>query len=85
MIDQIAIWMFPAADFAAWRELVGSAEVTTHAEYVDLIAAVQADQERQGRRVVRKLFTVAEMKQELASRGWANTPDNRAAVTALRA
>lgn len=80
----ITLWEFPAADFADWQALVGSPEVASHADYMALLAAVQADQERQGREVVRVKMTVAEMRAGLESRGLENTPDNRAAVTALR-
>ena len=81
---KIFLWQFPEGDFAAWSELVGTPQVATHADYMTLISAVQADQERQGREVVRVKFTVAEMQAALAERGWANTADNRAAITALK-
>lgn len=84
MIDRICLWVFPVVDFASWCELVGTPQVASHAEYLTLLSAVQADQERQGRAVVRVEFTVAEMRAELEARGWANTPELRAAVTALR-
>lgn len=80
----ITLWEFPAADFDAWCELVGAPEVASHADYMALLAAVQADQERQGREVRRVRMTVAEMRAALAERGLPNTPDNRAAITALR-
>jgi hypothetical protein len=81
----ITLWEFPDADFADWLALVGKAEVASHADYMALLAAVQADLERQGREVVRVKMTVAEMRAGLAERGLENTPDNRAAITALRA
>lgn len=80
-----ALWQFPAADFDAWCELVDSPEVASHADYMALLAAIQADLERQGQTVRRVTMSVAEMRAELAARGLQNTPDNRAAVTALRA
>lgn len=80
----IALWEFPATDFDAWCQLVGTPEVASHADYMALLAAVQADLERQGREVHRVQMTVAEMRAELAARGLPNTPDNRAAITALR-
>jgi len=83
--EAIVLWEFPAADFAGWCDLVGEPEVATHAEYLALLAAVQADQERQGRRVLRARFPVARMRAELAARAWPNTPDHRAAVTGLLA
>ena len=80
----ITLWEFTATDFDAWCELVGSPEVASHAEYMALLAAVQADLERQGHEVVRVKMTVAEMRARLADRGLENTPDNRAAITALK-
>lgn len=81
---KIHLWQFPEADFAAWCELVGSPQVADYAGYLTMLAAIQADQERQGRDVVRAKFTVAEMRTELAARGLENAPDNRALVTAER-
>jgi hypothetical protein len=84
MQPQIAIWEFPARDFAAWQRLVGDSRCRSRAEYLTLLASVEADQERQGMHVVRARFTVAEMRAELAARGVANTPDNRATITAMK-
>ena len=78
----IKLWEFPAADFADWCALVGSPEVTSHADYMTLLAAVQADNERQGHEVLRVKMTVAEMRAALAANGLENTPDNRAAIVA---
>lgn len=78
----IALWLFPPNDFAAWCELVGEPEVRTYAEYLDLLAAVQADMERLGHDVRRVRMTVAEMIEELAAAGMDNTPGNRAAIVA---
>lgn len=82
---RIALWEFPVADFDSWCALVGTPEVASHADYMSLLAAVQADLERQGREVRRVQMTVAQMQAALKDRGLPNTPDNRAAVTALRA
>lgn len=81
---RLALWQFPETDFADWCELVGTPQVADYAGYLTLIAAVQADQERQGREVVRAKFTVAEMRATLSAEGLENTPDNRAAITALK-
>jgi hypothetical protein len=78
--DEIALWEFPADDFAAWRDLVGSPQVASHAEYMAMLAAVQADQERQGRAVRRVRMTVAAMRVALAEAGLENTPNHRAAI-----
>lgn len=83
-IDRICLWRFPEEDFAAWADLVGTPLVEDYAGYLTLLAAIQADQERQGREVVRVSMTVAEMRAELESRGWENTPGQRAAVIGLR-
>lgn len=80
----INLWIFPEADFAAWCELVGTPQVGNHAGYMTLLAAVQADVERQGRTVRRVQMTVAEMREALAANNWPNTPDYRAAVIAAR-
>lgn len=80
----IALWLFPPNDFAPWCELVGEPEVNAYAEYLDLLAAVQADVERQGHDVRRVEMTVEEMIEELAAAGMANTPENRAAMVSLR-
>jgi hypothetical protein len=80
----ICRWIFPPADFPAWRELVSDTDLASHADYLALVAAVQADQERAGRTVQRIKMTVAEMAAALAESGWPNTPEYRAAVFALR-
>lgn len=81
---KITLWEFPAADFDAWCALVGSPQVASHAEYMTLLAAVQADLERMGQAVIRVKMTVAEMQSALSERGLENTPDNRAAITAIK-
>lgn len=81
---RLALWQFPESDLESWCELVGTPEVNDFAEYITLLAAVQADQERQGREVVRVKFTVAEMRSSLAERGLENIAGNRATITALK-
>jgi hypothetical protein len=81
---KIALWIFPPEDFADWCQLVGSHQVDSHAAYLDLIAAVQADQERQGRDVQRVKMTVSEMKSSLEKHGLENTPDGRATALVLK-
>ena len=79
---RLVLWQFPEADFPSWRELVGTPEVADFAGYMTLLAAVQADQERQGREVVRVKLTVAAMRAALAEHDLENTADNRAAIIA---
>lgn len=78
----IYLWDFPPEDFEAWRALVGDPEVDSHSAYLTLLAAIQADQERQGHPVRRVRFSVAEMRLWLVTEGLENTPDNRALVVA---
>lgn len=79
---RLALWHFSEDDFAAWCELVGTPQVADFAAYLTLLAAVQADQERQGREVVRVKLTVAAMQAALAAHDLENTADNRAAIIA---
>lgn len=76
----IHLWAFPESDFAEWCELVATPQVRSYQEYLTLIAAVQADQERQGIEVRRVEMTVAEMRRRLAEAELPNTPDSRATV-----
>ena len=78
------LWIFPESDFAAWCELVGTPQAGNYTGYMTLVAAVQADQEHQGRTVRRVQMTVAEMREALAANNWPNEPNYRAAVIAAR-
>jgi len=80
----ICVWVFPEADFADWCELVGTPQVVDYAGYLALLAAVEADQERQGHVVRRVEMTVAQMREALVERDLPNTPVARAAVLAMR-
>ena len=82
-MERIGLWEFPPSDFAAWSALVGSPKVTSHDEYVTMLAAIQADLERMGTTVVRVRMSVAEMRSALAARGLENTPGNRTAILLL--
>jgi hypothetical protein len=78
----ICLWTFNAEDFADWCHLVGSPEVASYANYLTLLAAVQADCERSGHAVRRVCISVAEMRRRLHAGRLENTPDNRAQVLA---
>lgn len=77
---EIAFWEWPTEDETAWRKLTG--ETMNRREYLDLITAAQADQERQGRTVRRVRFAVAEMECRLVECGFPNDPAHRAVITA---
>ncbi len=79
---RIALWEFPAADFPDWLALVGESDCRSYADYLAMLAAVQADQEGKGIEVVRVKMTVAQMRAGLAERGLNNTAANRATITA---
>lgn len=82
--DCLALWEFPNQDFPAWRRLVGETRSPTchdYEHYQRLLAAVEAEAIRTGRRVLRARFGVARMRDELTARGLPNTPPNRAAIT----
>lgn len=78
---RVALWDVPAAEFQSWRELTCSSHVPTHAAYLKLLADAENSLKRHGLSVVRTRISVAEMVQELKAHDWANTPENRAAVT----
>jgi hypothetical protein len=78
----IKIWTIPESDFGLWCQHCGG--YGTWTEYRDRLVAVIADQEQQSNRVETVEIGVMEMLDELDRRGWPNTPDNRAAVAALR-
>ena len=82
--DCISLWEFRAEEFAAWKELTGDG-CPDYRTYMDMLVAVQADQERQGRFVVRVHCSVAKMFRELSVRDLPNNPAGRAAVIGLLA
>lgn len=81
----VKLWIFPAQDFAAWCELTGNnpaTDIASHADYMAMIAATQADLERDGKEVARVGMRVASMRAQLDAWGIDNTPDNRASIIA---
>ena len=76
----VTLWVFPEADFAAWRVLVGSSITEDYQGYMELVEGLEKECRLQGGTPVRVHFSLAEMVTVLAANGWDNTPDNRAAV-----
>jgi hypothetical protein len=77
---RVCLWEFPERDHAAWQELTGDS--APWQEYVEFLAAAQAEKERQGHTVVRKQFSVTEMIERLEAAEFPNTPAARATITA---
>ena len=55
----VLLWEFPAEDFDAWRAMPNTPAMNSYGDYLALVAAIQADVERSGRRVVRLRASVA--------------------------
>ena len=56
----------------------------SHGRYLALVAAIQADVERSGKRVVRVRMPVSAMIAELEKHGWPNDTKHRAKVIGER-
>lgn len=82
-VRQLTLWLFPESDFTAWAKLVGETKLTNYAAYLELLAETEATYGDRGIEVLRVSMTVEQMVDELAARGWQNTPANRAAVVGL--
>lgn len=81
--DEITLWIFPRDDFAAWRAMPDTPPLKSYDEYLTVLAAIQADKEREGAVVRRVEFPVATMLAELTRHGWPNDCKHRAAVLGL--
>ena len=79
--SKVLLWEWPEKDHAAWQELTGDA--MSLADYRNLLAAVQADQERVGLTVERVRISVSEMRERLARHGLPNEPGGRAAALGM--
>ena len=78
---RVFLWEFPESDFAAYLAMPDTPRLESHGQYLAVIAAMQADLERQGTRVVRVQMTVATMLAELEKHGWPNDTKHRTQVT----
>lgn len=81
MSNKVAtFWLFPADDFEAWCELVGSPQVETYEGYEWLIGEATAEAVEAGCEVAICHMTVADMRERLKEGGFANTAAGRAAA-----
>ncbi len=83
--DGVILWEYPEQDLAAYLTMPDTRAFKTYGDYLAVIAAIQADIERQGKIVVRVKATVADVVAELGKRGLPNNNQNRAAVLGLLA
>ena len=85
----IAVWKFALPfrqqllDFAAYLAMPDTPRLESHGHYLALVAAIQADVERSGKRVMRVRIPVATMIAELGKHGWPNDTKHRAKVIGL--
>jgi len=80
----VFLWEFPAEDFDDWRRFVRADQnIKTISDYRTMMAAIQADLERQGLSVTRVRITVREMEERLSRLELPNTPESRAAALAV--
>ncbi len=75
------LWEFPESDFAAYQAMPDVPRLKSYGDYLAVIAAMQADLERQGTCVVRVQIPVATMLAELEKHHWPNDTEHRAGVT----
>ena len=79
-LQDIAMWVPPAGEHAAWQEFTGNTLSKT--EFDDRINAMITELQSQNIVVTKVIWTVSRMKDELAAAGLENTTENRAAVVA---
>ena len=77
---RVYLWEFPEEDFAAYLAMPDTPRLESHDHYLAAIAAIQADVEQRGTRVVRLRVPVATMLAELENRNWPNDAQHRAMV-----
>ena len=75
------LWEFPEGDFAAHQTMPDTPRLKSYGDYLAVLAAIQADVERRGIRVVRVKIPVATMLAELEKHNWPNDLPHRARVT----
>ena len=78
---RVYLWEFPEADLAAHQALPDTPRMKTYGDYLAVLAAMQADLEGRGARVVRVKMPVATMLAELEKHGWPNDTKHRSGVT----
>lgn len=78
---RVYLWEVPEGDFAAYQAMPDTPRLESHGHYLAAIAAMQADLEGRGTRVIRVQFSVATMLAELEKHNWPNDIKHRAGVT----
>jgi hypothetical protein len=78
---RVYLWEFPDCDFAAYQAMPDVPQLKSYSDYLAVLAAMQADLEQQGTRVIRVRFPVATMLAELEGHGWPNDVPHRTRVT----
>ena len=79
--EKACLWEFPESDFAAYQAMPDVPRLKSHGDYLAVIAAMQADLEGKGVRVVRVKMPVATMLAELEKHNWPNDTAHRSGVT----
>jgi hypothetical protein len=83
--DGVFLWEVPEGDFAAYLAMPDTPALESHGHYLALVAAIQADVERSGKRVMRVRIPVSAMIAELEKHNWPNDTKHRAKVIGLLA
>jgi len=78
---RVYLWELPPEDFEAYQAMPDTPRLKSHGHYLAVLAAMQADLEGRGTRVVRVQMTLATMLAELARHNWPNDTKHRAGVT----
>ena len=78
---KVCLWEFPPEDFEAHQAMPDTPRLKSYDDYLAVLAAMQADLEGRGARVVRVKMPVATMLAELEKHGWPNDTKHRSGVT----
>ena len=78
---KVCLWEFPESDLAAYQAMPDTPRLKSYGDYLAVLAAMQADLEGKGARVVRVKIPVATMLVELEKHNWPNDTEHRAGVT----
>ena len=81
--DGVFLWEVSEGDFAAYLAMPDTPRLESHGHYLALVAAIQADVERSGKRIMRVQFPVATMIAELEKHNWPNDTKHRAKIIGL--
>ena len=76
----VFMWEVPPEDFDAYLAMPDTPAPESHGHYLALVAAIQADVERTGKRVMRVRIPVSTVIAELDRHNWPNDTKHRAKV-----